>query len=377
MKKKKKKETPIHARVSEAVKSLSEVDPREIKGEFLEFVFSPRFSRDIRNAIEGRLEDADEEDAIISFLDAFALRGRTRRGRTFLEVFLQERGDLSPEVKDEILKWREFKEGLFTVIEKDENKLRLKDIIDPDGKEYIAHSSSDEEGFRNIADGSFVLARLLPWRDHYIFSGSLHIFSPEAKEDILEIAEQARRQFYGIPEEEIERIREEQKKMHRAFVEYFGSDEVIFSTGFRLRKELRDFVKYYYLELTDEGTGETLAARYERERGKKFQLPEITFPEEILSARDIGLIFDEEDGPQIIPWYKLLRQIFSEGDFRKIPNYREIILGYLERGGIPRLAMERMAKQNPERVEMVFRDVLGNPDFSLEKDLPKLLDDYN
>jgi hypothetical protein len=362
-------------------KPTAQYDPGDLKGMVVEFAKSDRFKREFRRAIRERFGGdimVGDEGELINFMDWFALERPTRSGKTPLELFVkrERRRGMPKEICQQLLRWGNVTEGLFEV-----RKLIDQDTVltyeHLEQREYVVKSNKPSFMAEHVSPGYYMRGRIVPWYDHYYFSGSSAMFPPEAKEQILELIEDVRSKLAsgGMDEEDLEMALATQERMYQAFVEFFGDDVAVFPTGREMAKGMEAFHRYYLFEREQESTGQTLAQQA-REAGMDPKLPRQGYPPELLEAREVGVLIDPKEGFIMLPDYGIFRRIFTEEDFRAIPDYRQLIYGYLEADTIPPLPFQRMVERHPKQAKRVFRAALGKRRFSLERDFPKLMRRY-
>jgi hypothetical protein len=282
-------------------------------------------------------------------------------------------------VAQQLSRWSNVTEGLFEMRKK----------VDPDTMLAYDHLRQREltikcniPGFlsKKVSLGSYLIARIVPWYDHYYLSGASAVLPPESKEQILEIARDMRRKhpalaYASANEEEREQLAAVEEEMYRAFVEFFGDDEVVFPTGREMAKRLKEFTRYHISEHV-QASGKTMAQEA-KERGHDAKMPQqAPYPRELLRAKDVGVLLDPVEGMFFLPEYGTFRRIFAEPDFQQIPYWRELIYDYLTEDSVPPLPFKRMVERYPEGARRVFKAALKRRKFNLKRDFPKLMRRY-
>lgn len=177
-------------------KPTAEYDPGDLKGMIVRFAQSDRFKHEAKRAVRERFGDdiiVGDEGELINFLDWFALQRPTRSGKTPLELFVEEEREkgMPEEVCQQLLHWRNVTEGL----------LEVKKLLDKDtilayellrGQEYVVKSSIPGFLAKHVSPGCYMIARIVPWYDHYYLSGASSMLPPEAKEQIPKLIEEMR-----------------------------------------------------------------------------------------------------------------------------------------------------------------------------------------
>ena len=365
-------------------KAAAEYDPGDLKGRVLDFARSDRFKEELTQAIKERFGVGPggtivaDEDEIDNFFDWFALERPTRSGKTPLELFVEEerRKGMPEEVCRQLLRWKNVIEGLFEVRKLlDRDTILARELLS--GREYVVKSNIPGFVAENLVPGQLLFSRIVPWYDHYYFSGVSTGYPPEAKEEILKLTEGVREEWpeLTLDKEELERALAAQEEIYRAFVEFFGDDEVVFATGREMAERMREFYRYYIFEHVWESTGKTVAQQA-REEGVEPQLPEEEYPPEFLEARDVGVLIDPKEGIFTLLRYGTFRRIFTEEDFESIPGYRQLIYDYLKEDSIPPLPFQRMVERYPEQAKKVFKAALHRRKFKLKRDFARLMRRY-
>lgn len=365
-------------------KLTAKYDPGDLKEMIVKFARSDRFNAEFKRAVRehfgGDVMVGDESE-FINFLDWFALQRLTRSGKTPLELFVEEKRKegMSEEICQQLLRWGTVTEGLF----------EIRKLIDRDTaltfehlrqREYVVKSNKPGFLAKHVPLNSYLIARVVPWYDHYYLSGASSMLPPGSKKQISKLVEDMRKEYpeLAFPEmegENLERALDVQEEMYRAFVELFGDDEVVFSTGREMAKGMEEFHHYYTFEHVWESTGKTVAQQSGLKAGKS-ALPKEKYPPELLEAEEIGVLFDPKEGVFMLPEYGTFRRIFTEENFQTIPGYRQLIYDYLKEDTIPPLPFERMVERYPEQAQRVFQAVLTKRKFKLNRDFPTLMRRY-
>lgn len=151
-----------------------------------------------------------------------------------------------------------------------------------------------------------------------------------------------------------------QKELCQACREYFHRTDPVFADARDAEVALNNFMKWYCLERKLSMEGKTPADLYFEAYGRLPKVPEIKFPPELLSAGEVGVIFDEVAGIFILPRYGQVKQLF-EGDYGKIPNYRDLVSNLVyQEGFIPPFILKRLIRKNRKRAVKVFAATFEN-----------------
>ena len=310
----------------------------------------------------GRSRGELDEGEAVGVIDRFALQHRLPNGKTVLDQFLASRPDLSAADRDMLRGWRDPVEGFFEIRGKDRTAIVLLNLLDD--LEYRTYSNMGPAAFRPLPKGGFLYARLVPISPvpgAWLVSGYMSSFP---KSGAAQIAQVALRLATTRPElvfrnpEKIDQGWKQMREDRTAFIEFFGSDELVLSPA-----EAGERLDAYYKHRQQAA----LAARPERRRRKPVpdtDLPAVEFPAELADAETIGVIYDEIDGLNFYNDYGMLRELFADPALAADKRYSDVLRGYLGSDSIGPLPIRRVALAHPDTADAVFRKVLRKPGFT-------------
>jgi hypothetical protein len=196
-------------------------------------------------------------------------------------------------------------EGIFEIRRKDRDSLVLLNLLDD--LEYRTYSNTGPAAFRPLPKHGFVHARpiaIRPVPDAWLASGSMRAYRRSAAADVpqaaLELATKLPELVYRNPEK-IEQAWKQMREDRAAFVEFFGTDRVI---------------------------------------------------------------YDDTDGLNFYNEYGRLRDLFADPALAADKRYADVLRGYLGAETIGPLPFRRLAAAHPQTVNAVFRKVLRQPNFT-------------
>jgi hypothetical protein len=210
--------------------------------------------------------------------------------------------------------------------------------------------------------GQFVMARLLPLGDFYIFSG-LRFLMPDRESATAWL--NMRRALDNL--ESPEALENAQRQQCSAFCELFGCDQLTVKPA-ELNATLEKFQNYLLVERRDPETGLTPAETFKAEFGHDLQVPEMpSLLEPMAAVGEVTILCDDFDGIVVLPDYNRFRLVFEADDHAvAVPEWQELLWTYINDPDIPIVAFERVAEDFPVRVENVLRLLLEEKEFSLE-----------
>jgi hypothetical protein len=302
----------------------------------------------------------DEGDAA-GLVDRFALQHRLPNGKTVIDQFLASRPDLSAADRDTMRGWRDPVEGVFEIRGKDQTAIVLLNLLDD--LEYRTYSNMGPAAFRRLPKGGFVYARLVPIgpvAGAWLVSGYMTAFPKSGAAQIAQVALQlatTQPELVFRNPEKIEQGWSQMREDRAAFIEFFGSDELVLSPA-----EAAERLDAYYRHRRQA----VLAAHPERRkprRGPDKDLPPVEWPAELADADTIGLIYDEIDGLNFYNDYGMLRELFADPALAADKRYSDVLRGYLESDSVGPLPIRRLTAAHSETADAVFRKVLRKPSF--------------
>ena len=157
---------------------------------------------------------------------------------------------------------------------------------------------------------------------------------------------------------------EHMRKDREEFLAFFGGDELVLPTA-----QAEDRLNAYYKLRRD-------SARAARGRHRAVSdTGETTFvmPDGFFEFDTVGVIYDELDGFVVVPEYGMLRALFADPALAADREHANVLRAYLREDSIPPLPLRRLAAAYPGNADAVFQRVLGNRNFSWNRNGAGLL----
>lgn len=327
-----------------------------LKKEVLDFARHHQFERAFRREIHRRFGDpvVAEEDELHNFFDWFIQQYRRPDRKTVVECFLDTRTDLPPAEREFLIGWKDVVEGIFEVTGRDGPTLDTTNLIDE--LEYRMRANVGPALFDHFADGSFIVARVVPLGDDWLISGTPAVFGAERRDEVLQEAAQMAMASPGLVFRNPERLArgwELQRAERAAFVEHFGADQVVLDVD-EVEPRLAEFSAKRYPGATVDPMRSIIDS-----------VP--------LWADTVGLIYDETDGLGVYHDLHLVEQAFADPELARKRQYRETLKGYLTEGGLSPVPLIRLAERDHSAADRLFRRVTGKPRFTWARDGETLL----
>lgn len=326
----------------------------DLKRSVLDFSRNPRFDRAFRHEIRarfGRIVTGSEEE-LSNFFDWFIQEHRLRDGRTVTEAFADSTPDLTADEQEFLRGWRHVREGIFEVTGRDGDALLADNLIDE--LPYRIHANVGPPVFNRMPTGSFLVTRIVPVATDWLLSGSPAILGIDQEADVLSLAARLvteRRDLVYLNPDKLARGWEIQHAQHQAFVEHFGTDEIMTDPD-RLTETMRG----YWTRLGNSALADNLDTSWIHD-----------------SVETIGIIYDQTAGLGYYADYALACDAFADPDLVRQRRYRETIKAYLDDDEVDPVPLVRLAARYPDNASRVLRLALGKPAFRWATDGEALL----
>ncbi len=346
----------------------------ELKGELMTFSarapYSEAFNRILREkgVMRGDVVILDDEGEFGTLLDSFLLEHRFSDGRTLVGHFLDARPDVTGADRELLLGWRNVVEGLFEVTGRDGEALILFNLIDE--LTYRARSNMGTAAFAGMPRRSFLVTRLLPVGDEWLFSGYQTVFPASARSQMARVAAQTSLEAPSLVfrnPELVEKGWELQRADRADFIEFFGADFFI-TPGRELTERIRAFRAFQQARAVERAgragghTGKTPSA-----------VPDFEPPPKMLASECVGVIHDEVEGLNFITEFGRFAEAFDEPDRVTRKPHKTVVRGYLEDTEMSPLPFRWAAARDPEKASRVFQILLKRRDFFWASDGEALL----
>jgi hypothetical protein len=123
-----------------------------------------------------------DESEISDFTDAFVLQHRLPDGRTPIEVYADETADLDDETRATLRRWKVVTHSLFEITGREGRRIDLLDLVSGARIGVRPNMVLPNDPF---TVGQLFVARLVPVRDFFTFSGHTALVKPEARATVL------------------------------------------------------------------------------------------------------------------------------------------------------------------------------------------------
>ncbi|HEX41283.1 MAG TPA: hypothetical protein ENN81_04395 [Phycisphaerales bacterium] len=360
-------------------------DGGDLKHKLVHFVRNdPWLFAECAAFVEGELERAaqwrqwvDSGLAVDEATDTFIFRATHLAGKTPIQVLLERRRDISDRQRERLLRWdREIFCGMFVVDGIDLPFLQTRDLRDD---QSFTLEATKPGGLANVRVGDLLFSRVAPWDDHWLLSGIQHRFEGAGKkpEFLAKLRHQA---GYGPlyrrldPDDpHMQQAFAMQEAHYQAWMDLFGGEELVLPDGLALGAAMNRFYRYWNDEVIVPDRGLTRSELYRREHGHA--RPDIQFPlpDHLLKATDTAAVFDRRHGLAFYVGYGLFRSAFADGEAPLTAEQAERVWDYLTAESVDFWLFQRMRDRYPARTEEVFKHILKDQRFQLDRDFDAIL----
>lgn len=356
--------------------------PSALKNKLLRFVMGdPWLTTELAAHVEknfdrhGQTLSDDPELIMIQATDEFLYRATRLAGRSPIELLLDRQPHLAAEQRHRLMRWD--KEAFFSMFLVEKVRypwLTAKEVL----SERSYRITGDEpDALRSFHTDGAVVTRIVPWMDHWLFSG-VQEFLPNVTREMIDALRRTALTTspFMLPRDD-PRIRDGidmQRRRREAWINLFGGDELRLADGRELQRALDRFEHYWAHEVR-QPNGRTPAESHLREHG--VELPPLNgqLPDYLLESYDIGAIYDADHGLTLFNNFSKVCEAF-ESDNPPTHEHVALVRDYLMDDSISYWVFERMRDRHPDRTEHLFRLALLNAQFDLARDFHATLAKY-
>lgn len=307
--------------------------------------------------------------------------------KNILEIFLEKTKKTTKYARAIIKGLMSSVSSVFEVKKILKNGFELYNLINE--KTYTVISMAKMTHFRGVGIGQYVIARIFEFEEEYYLLEISNVLAANQKDDAMRYAIakiiQSPELVYKdnlVKQKEIEK---NVKKLHKKFLECFGTEEIVTTNKFaddiinlfndftennkKIKKEeidskLQELEEYKFFPV--QGFNNSYENFLENSLGG-FSAHKETY--------DVGIIFDEELGLSAIPFYKTFCKIFEAKDYKKIENWDKCIEHFLMTDGISANLLKRIEAKYPKFMKIINKIYETNMTFDelLEKYKPQYL----
>lgn len=289
---------------------------------------------------------------------------RTINKKSIFELYIENK-DIKDNTELEIVKSLEKSfESVFEIKKVQKNGFIFNNLLNE--KEYNVLPLVKMTNFRDILIGQYVISRIFEYENTFYLIEIANVYASYQKDDVYRFAIA---KLLEKPELLYIDNLEKQKNIENLIIDFkgkfhelFGKDELISDS-----KNIDDLITLFndYCENPNaEMKNEVEQYLKEPSDFKFFKVKEFDsqyndFLENSMngfssheSLYDVGMIFDDNLGLYIIPFWATLKQGFK-ADYKEIENYTDCLKSILENDKVPNTILERLNKEFPNFMQVV------------------------
>lgn len=326
--------------------------------------------------LENKERTKDRTSAVTEATDEFIFRATHLDGKTPIQLFIERQKNRSDRQKQRLVRWdTETFYGIFLVRDVE---FPFVNAMNLESDRNFRLTATNSEVLRTLKSDDLIFSRVMPWDDHWLLSGVQQKFDGAGKDPSLvsKLKWDARTKLLHRPLDNNDpRIQEGfnvQEAQYQAWITLFGQEELLFEDGLKLGAAINRFHRYWRDEMVFPDSGLTRAQLYQQRHGH--EPPDLKFPlpDHLIHAKDTAVVFDRQHGLTFYIGYALFRSAFED---QGTPTADQIqrVWDYLTDESTDYWLFQRMHDQYPERTQYVFRHVLKDEEFQLDRDFDSVL----
>ncbi|MCF4969341.1 hypothetical protein [Nostoc sp. CMAA1605] len=355
-----------------------------------------------------RGQDNTQQDFII---DSFLIEGKVK-DQSPIDLFKAQYSDITESDRLLLDSWHRSFIGLFAITEIEGDRLELKNWLTD--KYYIIGINNYQtlQESSRLKIGEIILVRIAPVTDTYwTFFGKYTLLGklgkPKLAVAIGNFKEKYPHYLYSDAPELLEAAWQSVSHYHEQFINFFGSDEITLP-GYQLNQKIGEFqeliseqrlaamginpnkslselaaeagVSEAEIQAAIQETGadsKLISQLMNQQNGNsKMVMPKVDLPAELKKAEQVTAISHPRWGQMFLPTYTKFQTLLTTEDWRTIEGAEKLVRHYLEDKYINAFIWHRLAKNYPGALEKLLQDYLQRPEFSLDDDLDKLLQEF-
>ena len=303
-------------------------------------------------ALSARNADTSKIQALI--IPYIAERRLTADRKSVIELYIDNTKELKEEEKEILNGLNQSTSGVFEIRRVLSSGFELYNLVNE--MMYKVLSLVKMNNYRGIAPGQYAICRIFPFRNEFYLLEVSNIISSINKDEVYKYAIakiiEKPEDAYEHNQKKLEQIENIVKDFGKKFEECFSTNEIITTNHYA--DNLINMFNIYCEEgiLPDKQDIEDNIKQVENNRYfsvSDFKNTYSTFMEKSLegfashsSTYDIGIIYDNELGLFVLPFYQTFCKLFEVEDYKTIQGYKDCVKNFLENDKIPANIIRRI-----------------------------------
>lgn len=234
-------------------------------------------------------------------------------------------------------------------------------------KTYTAISLVKMTNYRGVYAGQYALSRIFKFENEFYVLEISNLLPASKKDEVYKFAIakiiEKPEDVYDDNKKKLNEIEKQVAKFYGKFIDCFGADEVI-----TINKNADNLINIYnnYCEDSVEPDKAEIASNivnidtYKYFKVEEFNNSYTNFVEKSLggfsshkATYDVGIVYDEELGLFILPFFATFSRIFEVKDYTSIEGYKDCVVNFLENDKVPYNIIKRVADKYTKFIDIV------------------------
>jgi hypothetical protein len=343
-------------------------------------------------------------------VDLFLTQGKVGE-QTPLNLFIQQAQNLASTDTSIIQHWQKNFIGLFEIQAIEVDYYCLMNWLTAKTYKVYGHGLMSEKETARWQPGEIILCIIAPTNqtEWFFFSDRIikgRLSQPKLAVAIGEFRDNYLESLYADAPELLEQAWSSVAVYHQEFVDYLGSDRLTLP-GYKLNqkigelqavmsqkklveagiddsKSLEELLQEsgqteseFTAAATDLGADAQAVAKMMKNKPTSMVTPKVDLPPEIKQAGSVTVYSEAKWGQMFLPNYEKFTSLLAQAHPETAENSQPLIRKYLEQPQANYYVWQQLKQEYPESLEKLLQNYLDNPDFKLETDLERLLQEYN
>ncbi len=342
-------------------------------------------------------------------VDLFSTQGEVEE-QTPLDLFIEQAQDLSSADISIIKHWQRNFIGLFEIQAIEADCYHLMNWLTAKTYQVYGYAAMSEKETSRWQPGEIILCIIAPINqtEWFFFSDRIikgRLSQPKLAVAIGEFREHYPESLYADAPELLAQAWASVAVYHQEFVAYMGSDRLTLP-GYKLNQKIGELQAImsqkklaqagiddsksfsqlleesgkteaeFTTTATDLGADAQVVAKIMENKSTSMVMPKVDLPPKIKQAESVTVYSEAKWGQMFLPNHEKFTNLLAQ-DPQTAENSHPLIRKYLQQPEANYYVWQQLSLEYPDSLEKLLQNYVNNPDFKLETDLEKLLQQYN
>lgn len=343
-------------------------------------------------------------------VDLFLTQGKVGE-QTPLDIFIKQAKNLSAADISIVKHWQKNFIGLFEIQAIEADSYRLMNWLTAKTYRVYRHAGMSDKEISRWQPGEIILCIIAPLNETewFFFSDRIikgRLSQPKLAVAIGEFRDNYPESLYADAPDLLEEAWSSVAVYHQEFVDYLGSDRLTLP-GYKLNQKIGELQTVmsqkklaeagidnskslaellqesgkteseFTTAAADLGADAQAVAKLMDNKNNSMVTPKVDLPPEIKQAESVTVYSEAKWGQMFLPNHEKFTQLLAQADPQTAENNQLLVRKYLEQPQANYYVWQQLKQEYPTSLEKLLQNYLNNPDFKLETDLEKLLQEYN